>query len=102
MEKPVKTLELPESPDSDTWILSSCWDPKGTKIYTGRRNESIDEWDFGEGKLLRQIKLPNNSRGVTCVQAFKNGQHLLWWALPFLPIRSFSAFNSLFLHAPWL
>ncbi|KAJ1982802.1 Transcription factor spt8 [Dimargaris xerosporica] len=55
----------------------SCWSPDGTKIYIGRRNCTVDEWDFGSGKCIRSLKLPNNSGPVTSVACMANNKQLV-------------------------
>ncbi|KAI8924241.1 WD40-repeat-containing domain protein [Entophlyctis helioformis] len=59
------------------WALSACWSIEGSKIYCGRRNGVVEEYDFGEGRLLRSIQMPRDSGPVTLVQCMANGRSLL-------------------------
>lgn len=89
--KGVRSLPLPSK--TPPWCQSASWSPKGDKIYVGRRNESVDEWDVRmlpdntgasnqdggkEPKLLRSLKLPNGSGPVSSVATMPNGRHVLW------------------------
>jgi len=38
----------------------------------------VDEWDFGEGKFCRSIKLPPNSGNVSALKCTPNGKQLIW------------------------
>ncbi|KAJ1984984.1 Transcription factor spt8 [Dimargaris verticillata] len=48
-----------------------------TSVYIGRRNCTVDEWDFGSGKCIRSLKLPNNSGPVTSVACMANNKQLV-------------------------
>ncbi|KAL2916141.1 3-dehydroquinate dehydratase (3-dehydroquinase) [Polyrhizophydium stewartii] len=70
--------KLPSSLSSaPPWTLSACWSNDGSRIYCGRRNGSVDEFDFAEGTLIKSIKLPLDSGPVSLVQCMPNGRHLL-------------------------
>ncbi|KAI8852209.1 WD40-repeat-containing domain protein [Chytridium lagenaria] len=59
------------------WAISACWGPDGQKVYAGRRNSTVDEFDFGEGRLMRNLKLPRDSGAVSQVAAMPNGRHII-------------------------
>ncbi|KAF9108736.1 Transcription factor spt8 [Mortierella sp. AM989] len=59
------------------WCLSACWSADGTRIYCGRRNGTVDEWDFAEGKFIQSIKMPANSGPVSFVKCLPNNKHLI-------------------------
>ncbi|OMH81330.1 Transcription factor spt8 [Zancudomyces culisetae] len=59
------------------WALSSCWGTDGNMMYVGRRNSTIDEFDFRSGSLVRTLKLPLNSGPVSQVCALANGKNLI-------------------------
>ncbi|KAJ1915602.1 Transcription factor spt8 [Tieghemiomyces parasiticus] len=60
------------------WCTSSIWSPDGSKIYVGRRNCTVDEWDFRAAKLIRSLKLPNNSGAVSSLACTANNKQLIW------------------------
>ncbi|KAJ2054565.1 Transcription factor spt8 [Coemansia sp. S155-1] len=60
------------------WATSACWSRDGKRIYVGRRNNSVDEYEFGAGSLpVRTLRLPLNSGPVTALAAMANGRHLV-------------------------
>ncbi|KAG0197627.1 Transcription factor spt8 [Mortierella sp. GBA30] len=59
------------------WCLSACWSADGRRIYCGRRNGTVDEWDFAEGRFIRSIKMPANSGPVSFVKSMPNNKHLI-------------------------
>ncbi|KAJ2493845.1 Transcription factor spt8 [Coemansia sp. RSA 2050] len=60
------------------WAMSACWSRDGKRIYVGRRNNSVDEYEFGAGSLpVRTLRLPQNSGPVTALAAMANGRHLV-------------------------
>ncbi|KAJ1656300.1 Transcription factor spt8 [Dispira simplex] len=63
------------------WCTATCWARDGGKVYIGRRNGSIDEWDFASGKLIRSLRLPNNSGLVSSVACTVNNKQLLCGSL---------------------
>lgn len=88
--KGVRSLPLPSK--TPPWCQKACWSPNGDKIFVGRRNESVDEWDLrmipdnddsnqfvrSNPKMLRSLKLPSGSGPVSSVAAMPNGRHVLW------------------------
>ncbi|KAF9927693.1 Transcription factor spt8 [Linnemannia zychae] len=59
------------------WCLSACWSADGKRIYCGRRNGTVDEWDFAEGRFIQSIKMPANSGPVSYVKSLPNNKHLI-------------------------
>ncbi|KAJ2747995.1 Transcription factor spt8 [Coemansia sp. BCRC 34301] len=60
------------------WAASACWSRDGKRIYVGRRNNSIDEYELGAGSLpVRTLRLPLNSGPVTALAVMANGRHLV-------------------------
>ncbi|KAG0316388.1 Transcription factor spt8 [Linnemannia gamsii] len=59
------------------WCLSACWSADGKRIYCGRRNGTVDEWDFAEGRFIQSIKMPANSGPVSFVKSLPNNKHLI-------------------------
>ncbi|CAG8442037.1 11505_t:CDS:10 [Scutellospora calospora] len=69
--------KLPVPEKTPPWCLSACWSADGNKIYCGRRNGTVDEWDFASGKFVRSFKMPSNSGPVSCVASMPNGKHIV-------------------------
>ncbi|KAJ3174189.1 hypothetical protein HDU88_000157 [Geranomyces variabilis] len=63
--------------EAPPWCLSACWSPNGDRVFCGRRNASIDEYDIREGRWARSLRLPRDSGPVTLVAALPNSRHLL-------------------------
>ncbi|KAG0370709.1 WD40-repeat-containing domain protein [Gamsiella multidivaricata] len=59
------------------WCLSACWSADGKRIYCGRRNGTVDEWDFAEGRFIQSIRMPANSGPVSFVKCMPNNKHLV-------------------------
>ncbi|KAI9488410.1 WD40-repeat-containing domain protein [Zychaea mexicana] len=59
------------------WCLSACWSADGSKIYMGRRNGQVDEWDFASQKLIRSFRMPANSGPVSYVASMPNNKHII-------------------------
>lgn len=62
------------------WCTSACWSPDGNRIYAGRRNGTVDEYDLHQGlsQPCRVFKFPHGSGAVTSVKAMPNSRHLVW------------------------
>jgi transcriptional activator SPT8 len=99
--KGVRALILPEK--TPPWCMAACWSSRGDKIYVGRRNETIDEWDLrmipdadtttasngaaiandvysgrkGNARFSRSLKFPAGSGPVTAVAAMPNNRHIV-------------------------
>lgn len=89
----VRALPLPEK--TPPWCASACWSARGDRIYVGRRNESVDEWDLrmipdagtGTGnrpggianpRFVRSLRFPQGSGPVSALAAMPNGSHIVW------------------------
>ncbi|CAO3650405.1 unnamed protein product [Cunninghamella blakesleeana] len=59
------------------WCLSACWSTDGKKIYLGRRNGTVDEWDYTSQTYIQSFKMPLNSGPVSYVTALPNGKHII-------------------------
>ncbi|KAJ1965502.1 Transcription factor spt8 [Dipsacomyces acuminosporus] len=60
------------------WATSACWSPDGKRIYVGRRNNTVDEYEFGmDTQPVRTLRLPMNSGPVTALAAMPNGASLV-------------------------
>ncbi|KAI8809761.1 WD40-repeat-containing domain protein [Cladochytrium replicatum] len=59
------------------WALSGSWSPTGDRIYFGRRNGTVEEWDVRERRMMRAIKMPRDSGSVSYVLCLPNDRHLL-------------------------
>jgi transcriptional activator SPT8 len=64
-------------PSTPPWALSSCWSPDGQSIYVGRRNGTVDEYDFKTKSLMRSLRMPLGSGSVSAVQTLNDSRHLL-------------------------
>ncbi|CAH1761387.1 15081_t:CDS:10 [Entrophospora sp. SA101] len=69
--------KMPPPEKTPPWCLSACWSADGSKIYCGRRNGTVDEWDFLSGKFIRSLKMPSNSGPVSYVLSMPNGKHIV-------------------------
>lgn len=90
----VRALELPSG--TPPWCMSVCWNHTGDKIYVGRRNETVEEWDVrmlpdatrsdsvGRSHLgrapkhVRTLRMPRGSGPVSSVLVMPNNRHLVW------------------------
>ncbi|KAI9017939.1 WD40-repeat-containing domain protein [Phycomyces nitens] len=70
-----RKLGVPER--TPPWCLSACWSADGTKIYAGRRNGTVDEYDYGSQKHIQTFRMPSNSGPVSYVSSMPNGKHLI-------------------------
>ncbi|CAL9729461.1 transcription factor Spt8p [Monosporozyma unispora] len=76
--KPMVTLE--RGPGTPPWCMSATWDSQtGDKIYVGRRNACVEEYDLkmATSQPTNAFKLPSISGPVSCVQSMPNGKHIL-------------------------
>lgn len=90
-KKGVRALELP--PGTPPWCTGACWSWTGDRIYVGRRNETVDEWDVrmlpdmsgaprsaAHGtapRMLSTLRMPRGSGPVSSVAMLPNDQHLV-------------------------
>ncbi|KAJ1673641.1 Transcription factor spt8, partial [Spiromyces aspiralis] len=63
------------------WALSNTWNVTGDRIYVGRRNNTIDEYDFASGNLVQSLRLPINSGPVSALHIMPNNRHLICCSL---------------------
>ncbi|KAH7308713.1 WD40-repeat-containing domain protein [Stachybotrys elegans] len=63
------------------WCMSACWSPDGNKIYAGRRNGTVEEFDVRKAQRgwtpERVLKFPAGSGAVSAVKPMVNGRHLV-------------------------
>ncbi|PNY23394.1 Transcription factor spt8 [Tolypocladium capitatum] len=64
------------------WCMSACWSPDGNRIFAGRRNGTVEEFDVRQAKRgwepERVLRFPTGSGAVSAVKAMVNGRHLVW------------------------
>lgn len=91
----VRALALPAN--TPPWCAGVCWNHTGDKIYVGRRNETVEEWDVrmlpdisrdntvdrsrmgSAPRYVRGLRLPRGSGPVSAVTVMPNNQHLVWY-----------------------
>lgn len=68
------------------WCMSSTWSADGERIYAGRRNNAVEEFDLKmpysnfhnrEPNVAKTLKFPSLSGPVYTVKALPNNRHLL-------------------------
>lgn len=59
------------------WTLTACWSTCGSKIYIGRRSESVDVVDVKKAKIASTLQILSGSGWITSVLMLKNNRHLL-------------------------
>ncbi|EGX89067.1 transcription factor [Cordyceps militaris CM01] len=63
------------------WCMSACWSPDGNRIYAGRRNGTVEEYDVHKARRgwapERVLKFPGGSGAVSAVKPMVNGRHLI-------------------------
>ncbi|KAL6900095.1 WD40-repeat-containing domain protein [Trichoderma evansii] len=63
------------------WCMSACWSPDGNKIYAGRRNGTVEEFDIARAKRgwqpERVLRFPAGSGAVSAIKPMANGRHLV-------------------------
>lgn len=64
------------------WCMGACWSPDGNRIYAGRRNGTVEEYDVRQARRgwepRRTLKFPAGSGAVSAVKPMVNGRHLVW------------------------
>lgn len=74
--KPVVGLQ--RGPQVPPWCMSACWSMDGDRIYAGRRNAVVEEFDLKMGvKPSKTLKFPSISGPVSCVRTMPNNRHVL-------------------------
>ncbi|PWZ01169.1 WD40 repeat-like protein [Testicularia cyperi] len=72
----VHSLALPDR--VPPWAQSSIFSSDGQRVYVGRRNESVDEWDLRTPtRYLRSLRLPSGSGPVYSLTAMPNSRHII-------------------------
>ncbi|KAI8067773.1 WD40-repeat-containing domain protein [Gongronella butleri] len=74
-DKEAAKLPLPDK--TPPWCLSACWNADGSKIYVGRRNGIVQEYDAKQMQLIQSLRMPVNSGPVYNVAALPNGKHIV-------------------------
>ncbi|EFX05165.1 transcription factor [Grosmannia clavigera kw1407] len=68
-------------PGVPPWCMGACWSPDGNRIYAGRRNGIVEEFDIHRArsswKPERSLRFPAGSGPVSAVRAMVNGRHLV-------------------------
>ncbi|KAL1892313.1 Transcription factor spt8 [Sporothrix stenoceras] len=68
-------------PGVPPWCMGACWSPDGNRIYAGRRNGVVEEFDIHKAKAgwqpERALRFPAGSGPVSAVRAMANGRHLV-------------------------
>ena len=63
------------------WCMGACWSPTGDRIYVGRRNAVVEEFDIHKARSgwapERSLRFPAGSGAVSAVRAMPNGRHLV-------------------------
>lgn len=63
------------------WCTGACWSPDGNRIYAGRRNGIVEEFDIHKSKVgwqpERALRFPAGSGPVSAVRSMVNGRHLV-------------------------
>lgn len=44
----------------------------------GRRNGTVDEYDYASQKWIQTFRMPANSGPVSYVTSMPNGKHIIW------------------------
>lgn len=71
-------LSLLKSDDTPPWALNSCWSFSANKVFVGRRNATIEQFDLrNPSKPEKLIKFPKKSGEVTCVRTLPNDKKLV-------------------------
>ncbi|KAL6941897.1 hypothetical protein ACO0QE_003058 [Hanseniaspora vineae] len=72
-------IELHRGKDTPPWAHSATWGTDGSKVYVGRRNACVEEFDLRKGGATpsETLRLPNISGPVSCVQSLPNNRHIL-------------------------
>ncbi|CEP64925.1 SAGA complex subunit SPT8 LALA0_S15e00496g [Lachancea lanzarotensis] len=71
-------LSLSRGPQVPPWCMSACWSTDGDRVYAGRRNAIVEEFDLKMGSSPSKVlKFPSISGPVSCVRAMPNNKHVL-------------------------
>lgn len=72
----VVSFSLPDK--TPPWAMSASWSANGQRVYCGRRDAAVDEWDIRNPGQNRRLALPKSSGPVSTVQCMANDKQLLW------------------------
>lgn len=79
---PNAVARIPNRVGVPPWCMSACWSPDGNKIYAGRRNGTVEEFDIGKAsrgwRPERVLRFPAGSGAVSAIKPMANGRHLVW------------------------
>ncbi|SCU77353.1 LAFA_0A01310g1_1 [Lachancea sp. 'fantastica'] len=71
-------LNLSRGPQVPPWCMSACWSTDGDRVYAGRRNAIVEEFDLKmSSSPSKVLKFPSISGPVSCVRAMPNNKHVL-------------------------
>lgn len=71
-------MKLMRGPQTPPWCMSACWSTDGDRVYAGRRNATVEEYDLKiGGKTSKTLKFPSISGPVSCVRSMPNNKHVL-------------------------
>lgn len=90
----VRALGLP--PGTPPWCTGTSWNHTGDRIYVGRRNELVEEWDVRmlpdvtstapgtrtrgtAPAYVRALRMPRGSGPVSSVAVLPNNRHIVWY-----------------------
>ncbi|KAI9029376.1 WD40-repeat-containing domain protein [Hyaloraphidium curvatum] len=69
------SFPLPER--TPPWAMSACWSGDGQRIFCGRREAAVDEWDIRRPDQSQRLTLPKGSGPVSSVLCLDNNRQLL-------------------------
>jgi transcriptional activator SPT8 len=88
---PNPAARIGNRPGVPPWCMGACWSPDGNKIYAGRRNGTVEEFNIHHARSSWQpdriLRFPAGSGAVSAVRAMPNGRHLVWYVLLFISLR---------------
>lgn len=71
-------LTLNRGPKVPPWCQSACWCMDGDRVFAGRRNAIVEEFDLKmPSQPSNTLRLPAISGPVTCVRAMPNNKQVL-------------------------
>lgn len=70
------SFQLPDR--TSPWAMSVAWSTDGQRLFCGRKEPAVDEWDIRNPSQHRRIMLPKDSGPVYSVQCMQNNRQLLW------------------------
>ncbi|EHK22823.1 uncharacterized protein TRIVIDRAFT_114179, partial [Trichoderma virens Gv29-8] len=78
---PSAVARIPNRVGVPPWCMSACWSPDGNKIYAGRRNGTVEEFDIAKARRgwqpERVLRFPAGSGAVSAIKPMVNGRHLV-------------------------